>query len=308
MQLLFLFMDGVGLGPGDAERNPFARARLPALTALLEGRRLLAGAAPFHGRHASLLGLDACLGVPGLPQSATGQAALLTGRNLPAEIGHHYGPKPDAAVRAFLDRGSTLFGRVSAAGRQAALLNAYPERYFHSIRSGRRLHSAIPQAAVNAGLPLLTRADLYAGNAVSADFTGQGWRERLGHADAPVLEPHAAGVRLAELALRCDFAMFEFWPSDYAGHGQDMPAAVALLEQFDRVLAGLVAAWDPGRGLILLTSDHGNLEDLSTRKHTPNPAACLLIGRPDLRQEAAANLRSLTDVYGMVLKLLGLPD
>ena len=48
-------------------------------------------------KQVSLLALDAGLGVEGLPQSATGQAVLLTGVNIPAELGYHYGPKPNPA-------------------------------------------------------------------------------------------------------------------------------------------------------------------------------------------------------------------
>ena len=47
--VLFLFLDGVGLGPDDPMVNPFAAARMPNLTELLEGRRLVAGSALFDG-------------------------------------------------------------------------------------------------------------------------------------------------------------------------------------------------------------------------------------------------------------------
>lgn len=301
MKILFLFLDGIGLGENDPARNPFARLEMPTLQALLGGRKMLAANAPYHGGRASLLALDAGLGVPGLPQSATGQAALLTGRNVPAEIGGHYGPKPNRAVAAYLNGdGSTLFHSLIQAGKKATLLNAYPPRYFRGIESGRRLYSAIPLAVTSAGIPLLTRDDLYAGRALSADFTGQGWRTFLGFADAPVMPARAAGQRLAELAREYDFAMFEYWASDYAGHGQDMERACELLETFDGVLGGLVEARDDTQGLILITSDHGNIEDLSTRRHTQNKAACLLIGGSELRQEFARRLQDLTGIRGAV--------
>jgi hypothetical protein len=301
MRVFFFFLDGVGLGADDPAGNPLAAAPMPALRHLLEGRRLLRGAAPFHGSRASLLALDACLGVPGLPQSATGQAVLLTGLNVPARSGGHYGPKPNQTIAAYLQ--DTLFSRFVRLGKRAALLNAYPEGYFQRVRSGKWLYSAIPQAVVNAGLPLFTAEDFYAGRAVSADLTGHGWRERLGHADAPLLSPRAAGRRLAALASNYDFAMFEYWPSDYAGHGQDWQTAVTLLKTLDGVLDGLVEKWDD-RGLIVVTSDHGNLEDLSTRRHTPNPVPCLLIGPQDLRRAFAADLPDLTGVAGAIERVV----
>jgi 2,3-bisphosphoglycerate-independent phosphoglycerate mutase len=302
MRILFLFLDGVGLGADDLLHNPFAQARMPVLQSLLGGRRLLAGSAPFSGPQADLLSLDACLGVKGLPQSATGQAVLLTGENVPQALGYHYGPKPNPEVAHFLRDGG-LFGRFARAGRRAGLLNAYPPGYFAGIDSGKRLYSAIPLAVVQAGLSLFGEQDFFAGRAVSADFTGIGWRERLNSPDAPVLAPREAGLQLARLARDFDFSFFEYWLSDYAGHGQDLPAALALLEQFDAVLGGLCAGWDFSRDLILLTSDHGNLEDLSTRRHTANPVPLLLVGSP-LARRAFAGVGNLTELAGKISQLL----
>jgi hypothetical protein len=123
MSFLFLFLDGVGLGADNLDTNPFSRAELPHLHGLLDGRRLLAESAPFEGERASLIPLDACLGVGGLPQSATGQATLLTGVNVPASIGYHYGPKPNPEVAVFLRNGN-LFSRLEKTNRKAAFLNA----------------------------------------------------------------------------------------------------------------------------------------------------------------------------------------
>ncbi len=303
MHVLFIFLDGVGLGADDAERNPFASARLPFLESLLDGRRMLANSAPFRGGQASLFALDAALGVAGLPQSATGQAVLLTGQNVPALIGYHYGPKPNADVAHYLRNGS-IFNLVSKTGQKATLLNAYPPRYFAAIQSGRRMYSAIPLAATSAGIALKTARDLYAGEALSADFTGQGWRDQLGLSDAPLLTPFEAGTRMAQLARQADFTFFEYWATDYAGHHQDFTSAQNLLRIFDQVMQGLVTAWDSSQGLILITSDHGNLEDLSTRRHTANPVPLFLIGAEELRDEFSAGVRDLTGVAPAIMTLL----
>jgi hypothetical protein len=305
MRILFLFLDGVGLGPDNPETNPFARVEMPHLQNLLGGRRMLAGCAPCENPRASLLALDACLGVGGLPQSATGQAVLLTGKNVPAEVGYHYGPKPNPAVAGYL-RDGNLFNRIQKRGGRTDFLNAYPPRYFEAIRTGHRLFSAIPMAVTSAGMPLKTAADLYAGQALSADFTGQGWRDQLGFADLPVLPPFAAGRRMAHLAQEVELAFFEYWLSDYAGHKQDMAAACELLETLDQVVGGLVEAWDDEQGLILLTSDHGNLEDLSTRRHTLNPVPLLLVGSPEARCAISPELHDLTDVSPAILKTVGM--
>jgi 2,3-bisphosphoglycerate-independent phosphoglycerate mutase len=259
MRVLFIFLDGVGLGRDDPEINPFTRAKMPVMSGMLGGKNLTADAIPFLSEQAEFLALDSCLGVDGIPQSATGQATLMTGLNVPAIIGEHYGPKPNPQIAEIIKR-DNVFKRVIAAGKKAALLNAYPSRYFHGIESGRRLLSAIPLAVTSAEIPLFTKEDYYNGNALSADFTGAGWRTMLGYDDAPVFSPYSAGKQLADIAMRYDFSMFEYWATDYAGHGQEMKNAIELLESFDLVLGGLLSAWDGTEGLIFITSDHGNLE------------------------------------------------
>jgi hypothetical protein len=289
MRVLFVFLDGVGLGLDDPQINPFSRAEMPRLQSLLGGKKLVASTAPCEGEQVTLLALDAGLGVSGLPQSATGQASLLTGRNIPRELGYHYGPKPNPEVAEFLKDG-TIFRQAQDLGQKAGLLNAYPPRYFQSIESGRRLYSAIPLAAVNAGLKLHTQEDLFASRALSADLTGIGWREHLGIADAPLYSPEEAGVRLVDLARRHQFSFFEYWLSDYAGHGQDMKQAIELLKVLDGALGGLAEEWKDEDGLALVTSDHGNMEDLSMRRHTANPVPCLLFGSRDNRSRFGSGL------------------
>jgi hypothetical protein len=219
---------------------------------------------------------------------------LLTGINIPSELGYHYGPKPNPEVAAYLKE-ATLFSRFTKEGKKAALLNAYPPRYFDGIDSGKRLYSSIPLAVVNAGLPLFKHDDLFAGRALSADFTGEGWRTMLGFRDAPVMEARRAGQHLGGLAKEYDFALFEYWASDYAGHKQEMGNAVRLMETFDGVLGGLTEVWDED-GLILVTSDHGNMDDLSTRKHTDANVPALVIGDKEARGEFTRDIKDLTHI------------
>lgn len=302
MKLLFIFLDGIGLGRNDPDINPLARAKMPTMNALLDGGSLLKDSAPFEGKHATLLAIDPSVGVNGLPQSATGQAILLTGVNIPAEIGYHYGPKPNPEVAAYLN-GGTIFSRCVDAGKKAALLNAYPPRYFHGIDSGRRLYSSIPLAVTNAGLELYKHDDLFAGRALSADFTGEGWRTMLGFPDAPVLSPLQSGRRLASLARAFDFSLFEYWASDYAGHKQQMDTAVGLMETFDEVLGGLVEEMDDDF-LVLVTSDHGNMEDLLTRKHTDAHVPALVIGEKNARNEFTRGMTDLTHIAPAIQRMI----
>jgi len=298
MSVLLLFLDGVGLGPADPATNPFATAEIPNLMGLLGGQRPLAGTPAGEYGRAVFVPTDACLGMPGPPQSATGQAAILTGRNVPREVGGHWGPKPSPAVAEIL-RAGTVFSRLAARGVPAALLNAYPQRYFDAIASGRRSYSAVPLAVTAAGLPLFTSADLRAGRALSADFTAEGWPEPGPNG---ALTPEAAGRRLAALAALYGFAFFEYWLPDYVGHRGSLEEARQLLARFDLVLGGLLAAWDDTAGLIIITSDHGNLEALDHRHHTLNPVPTLVIGAA--RQAFARGLTDLTHLAPAIERCL----
>jgi hypothetical protein len=311
MKVLFLFLDGIGLGKNDPEINPFAKANLPNLENLLAGNKLVmdtisknsSNGSGLVTERATLTALDAGLGVDGLPQSATGQAALLTGINVSVEIGYHYGPKPNKEVAAYLRNGN-IFCTLDEQGYKSALLNAYPPGYFAAIESGRRLFSAIPLAVTSAGIPLKTLDDLMEGKALSADFTAQGWRDRLELPDTPVMTPLQAGAKLAELSEAYHLAFFEYWLSDYVGHGQDMQGAQSLLTTFDQMLGGLLKSWNDREGLILITSDHGNMEDLSTRRHTANPVPALVVGDTQLREEFIAGLEDITGVTPAILNLI----
>jgi predicted AlkP superfamily pyrophosphatase or phosphodiesterase len=205
-------------------------------------------------------------------------------------------------VAAFLKNG-TLFSRFSAEGKKAALLNAYPPRYFDGIDSGKRLYSSIPLAVTNAGLKLFTHEDLFAGRALSADFTGNGWRAMLGFPEAPALSAHQAGHKLASLAKEYDFSLFEYWASDYAGHKQQMETAVELMETFDGVLGGLMEELKDEM-LVLVTSDHGNMEDLSTRKHTDADVPALVIGTKSARDEFTRDMNMITDVAPAIWRVV----
>lgn len=296
-----LFLDGVGLGDPDPDVNPFVTARLPHLDRLL-GEGWFLERKTFHRPKASFAPTDPNLGVRGRPQSATGQATILTGRNVPHLVGGHYGPKPNQAVADVIEAG-TLFHQVVAAGGTAALITPYPPRYFEAIESGRRLFSAVPLAATSAGLTLMTEADLRAGRAISPDFTGQGWRDHLGYDDTPLLSPPASGQQIAAVARRYTFSFFEHWPSDQRGHRGTLAEARAHLELIDAVLGGLFAAW-PADGLLIITSDHGNIEAKDRRQHTRNPVPTIIVGPG--HAELASQVHDLTDIAPIVRTYLGI--
>jgi hypothetical protein len=233
------------------------------------------------------------MGVAGRPQSASGQAAILTGRNVPQIIGEHYGPRPNPSIRALLKE-DNLFIRAVQRGEPAALLEAYPPRFHEALASGKRIPSSYQDAAIQAGLRLFTEDDVQNGDALAVDWTGAAWREHLGYTDSPLYTPFEAGQRMVALARRNRFSFFSHWLTDQVGHRGTVPDGVALLELFDGVMAGALNDWDDTDGLIVITSDHGNLEDLSHGKHTENDVPLVVIG--DGAGPFASRILTLADI------------
>lgn len=269
-QILFVFLDGVGLAPA-GPGNPLSTAPMPRLHRLLGGPLVL-DAAQQDGT-LSLCPVDACLGVPGLPQSATGQTALFTGVNAPALVGDHVTAYPTTALRQVIAEHS-LLKQAAEAGARVTSANAYSERYWAMIRDGERRLSASTLTIMASGAPFRTLQDLLEGRAVLWDITHEVATGHLGF-DLPLVAPEEAGARLARLAAQYDLVLYESFLTDLAGHGRVDPAWV--LVRIDAFLGGILDARSPGTTLVVC-SDHGNLEDVSAKIHTTNPVPLLAFG------------------------------
>lgn len=298
--IIAVFLDGVGLGDNVPARNPFAALNAtPFLRAQLDGRALVRASAGISSDTATLVGLDAALGVAGLPQSGTGQTAILTGINAPEVLGEHIGPYPTAPLKAMLAR-DTVFHTLLVAEKTVAFANAYPDRFLDRLTRGTERLSANTRGALSAGLKLRNADDLRRGRALSALLTNRYWRQ-WGY-DVPLLSAPEAGAQLAALGSDHRLTYFELWYTDIVGHKQDAAQAETLLGMLDDFFSGLVAAIDARETLVLVFSDHGNLDDLSTRKHTSAPALCLAIGAGHRRIQT---MHALTDIAPFIISALG---
>ena len=302
-RVLIVFLDGVGVGDDDAATNPLAAADSPALRALLDGRRLVAGELPYSGARASALGLDATLGVAGLPQSGTGQTALLTGVNAAERFGRHFGPYTPTALRPLVEQDS-LLARGVRAGFDVTFANAYP-LHLIAMASGDGklplpLRAAIVIAALGAGVLRRHEPELIAGDAIASEITHDGWREGLGRTDIPEISADQAGRNLAAIANRHDLTLFAHYATDGAGHLQDLNAGVDAWQRVDAFMGGLLPALTPDT-LVAVVSDHGNLED-ARAQHTRNPALCVVSGPG--HAELAKRLGALTDVAPALMDVL----
>lgn len=291
MSLLLIFVDGLGIGTRGAH-NP-----LDLLGEEAEPLAVFEDEEPRLPRGGLLARTDARLGVEGRPQSASGQTTILTGVNVPRRLGHHKQGFPNEQMRALL-REHSLFLRLRHLGVGPNLFaNAYAPQFF--ARRPRWV-AATTVAVEAAGLPFRTVEDLKAGRAVYHDFTNRFLSER--GADVPVRTPEEAADVLAALAAEHGFTLYEHFIADRAGHEQDERAALGVLRDLARFVRRVLARVDLARTNVLLTSDHGNVEDLSTRNHTLNAVPTLAWG--PARALVARRVRTLADLAPAILEIL----
>jgi hypothetical protein len=276
---------------------------MPHLSRLLGGPLALetvAGldvpAAPLTDDSLVLRAVDASLGVPGLPQSATGQTALFTGVNAAALLGEHVTAHPTARLREVIAEHS-LLKRAAENGSRVFFANAHSERFWQMVGEGKRRLAASTLTAMAAGLEIPTLEDLAAGRAVLWDITHEIASTHLGY-QVPLVTAAEAGARLAQLATQFDLVLFESFLPDLAGHRRIEAAWVlGLLDEF---LGGLLDHRSAQTTLVLC-SDHGNLEDATTKMHTANPVPLLAVGPGAWRFRQA---EAITDAAPAILGLL----
>jgi len=116
-----------------------------------------------------------------------------------------------------------------------------------------------------------------------------------------------------------DFILVNFANPDMVGHTGNLAAAVKALEAVDFQLGRLVDKVLEKGGSLLISADHGNVEEMVNLKngevdteHSLNPVPCWLVAKDFFREERQE--KDLENVYGMlvdipptILELLGMP-
>lgn len=282
MKILFLFIDGVGLRPPAAD-NPVNPEVCPALCRLID-------------RHS--VPIDACLGVEGLPQSATGQATMFTGFNAPRFMGRHCEGFPGPALRNKITE-NNLFLALKARGRHVRFADAFlidsPDELVP-----RRFKSVTTVMALTTPEVISTLDDLFDDQAVMQDLTRETIQDR--YPDIPTVTPETAAEQLFNLARANDFTLYEFFQTDVAGHSSDYARACAVLRLYDRFLSTLVRFTEAAGITLVMTSDHGNIEAVNERGHTRNPVPFIAFGPHEA--ELRAEVKSLEDVTPAMLKFI----
>lgn len=298
MNVLLIFVDGLGAGTRGAH-NPLA---------VFEP--LVAPLATFANERSQTIFDGVCaltdtrLGIEGRPQSASGQTTILTGVNAAHALGFHKQGFPNQALRNIIQEHS-IFVQLQRRGiTPNVFANAYPPSFFNKRP---RWVSATTVAVEAAAMSFLTFDDLCKGEALIHDFTNDLQPETLArlNIEEGTLElrtPERAAQILASIAARHRFTLYEYFLTDRAGHAQDFAQAEKVLRQLSRFVRSVLRHVDLNNTCVMLTSDHGNIEDLSIRNHTLNPVPTLAWGTK--LEVVERRISSLTDITPTIIELL----
>lgn len=293
--IIYIFLDGVGLGDDNPDINPFAR---------FQNRFFGAQAGREFTMPGQVITTDAHMGIPGLPQSATGQTALFTGYNGPQILGRHVNGYPTFTLRPYFKE-KNILKIMNDAGRNATLINSYSSMYLKRLEHPRaeRMLSASSLMQRHSGKPYFTTEDYLAGKSLYMDMNN--WFLRKHGMQIPFAKPYDNGRRLVHVARDYDLVIFEYFFTDKVGHEQAWGAAKRVLRHVDEFLAGVWDELRKDKETVVISSDHGNMEDLSVKTHTQNPVGTFVHG---LHARAFTDtVSSLLDIPRVILNIFDLP-
>ncbi len=280
---LMIFVDGLGLAPPNPATNPINNTICPNLATALRN----------HAKP-----IDAILGVPGTPQSATGQTSLLTGINAQKEIGRHVEGFPGPTLRKII-RKHNIFEQLKQKGLPSTFANGYLSQTIEHIQN-MRIKSVTTVATLSAFGDVRRGHLLEKHHSVSHDLIRDTLASR-GYT-GPNITPEQAAQDLMTIAEKHSFTLFEYFLTDRAGHTTNIKKAKHALQRLDLFIAKLLKLTKDREITLILTSDHGNIEDLSTRTHTTNPVPFLVYGSQST--ELKNSVEDLTHITPALKKML----
>ncbi|MEX0780049.1 MAG: alkaline phosphatase family protein [Balneolales bacterium] len=273
MALIFLFIDGVGMG-APQKSNPFHTKKYPVFEKAAGDQAFLQGFEPVVKESHLFKAVDARLSTEGLPQSGTGQATMFSGQNAAKLVGRHFGPYPHSRTRFLLEEES-LFKSIQRIGRSCYFMNAYPKIFFDRAKLKNRW-SCTTLMTLGADIPLNTVEEVINGHAITAEILQDVWHSVL-DLEVPQITVEQAAHRVLTKAGEHDLILAEYYLTDKAGHEKDPVKADWVLQRFNDFLGTILSKNDENH-TVLLVSDHGNVEDLSTKSHTMNDVPLFVHG------------------------------
>ena len=107
-----------------------------------------------------------------------------------------------------------------------------------------------------------------------------------------------------------DSIILNYANPDMVGHTGNMEAAIKAVEVMDECVGRVVEAVEAQNGMLIITADHGNIEQMIDYKtgephtaHTTNPVPLILVGKENVKLKEGR----LADLAPTMLDLMGLP-
>ncbi len=288
--VVLFFVDGLGIGEKN-EFNPLA------LTKNLEPLNNFVGEAATIFKNGVLIPTDVRLGVEGRPQSASGQTAIYTGINAPKILGKHKHGFPNEKLRELISEYSIFLQLKKRELEPNIFANVYTPQFFEKKP---RWKSATTCCVEAAELRFCKLPDLLGRRGLFHDFTNR-WLIEKGF-DVPEFTPADAAEILVSLSKNYRFTLYEHFITDKIGHDMDFQKASLHLTELAQFIRETINLIDLDKTTVILTSDHGNIENLSIRNHTLNEVPTIIWGRKN--EEASQRIKDLTDITPTILDLL----
>ncbi len=243
-RLIFIFVDGCGVGSRD-NSNPFFLGQCRHLPFWRQALELPDGT--------PITAIDATLGIPGAPQSASGQTALFCGVGAREIANRHHNGYPDALLRKIIMNENLLLS-LKKKNVSARFLNAYP--VFHEFftadhvrinEDGRfwfsesfparfkRMISVTSCMLLASGQDPFAEADIRAGRSLYQDYSN---RQLIAQGlPLPEYSPVQAAEILAAAANDCEFMLYEYFQTDIYAHRRSFNDCLDLVRDLDALIA-----------------------------------------------------------------------
>jgi len=292
-----IFIDGVGIGKKDKEYNPFFKFGFNTFQTLFGDIPSLEN--PFLiGDNKYLFPSDANLEVTGLPQSGTGQASLFCGFNAAKLVGKHFGPFPYSTTLLKI-KNDHILAYFNRNKNKSYFANAYPKPFFDYLNSGReRLGVTAASCRLNK-IKFNTISDVRKGTALTAEIINNRWNDRLNY-NLSNIKPQTAARRLLRLSEKNKFTLYEFYLLDNLGHLRIKDELERFHNIIDLFLFTILTEYNYKKTTVIICSDHGNFEDLSTKTHTRNPSLTITAGK--YAEELFNSVKSIMDIKSAIIK------
>jgi bisphosphoglycerate-independent phosphoglycerate mutase (AlkP superfamily) len=156
---------------------------------------------------------------------------------------------------------------------------------------------------VTAGQIPFDEKDILAGRSIFQEYSNR-WLNQKG-LQLPEFTPEKAAEILYNSAQHYDFLLYEYFQTDIFAHRRGFDDQLQLIKNLNTLMGKLISLLDPAKDTLLVTSDHGNIEDSTQKNHTCNPVPLIVWGYQGDRLRDGID--AITDVTPAILRFFNPP-